>query len=122
MNFIYLHETEPRNLLQLFSSGAERRVRGREDGGDLTNVQYKFIWNCHYESSHTTNISQFFKNVKEKNRRNKLKKKSLHSRRSSMFSQFKFLFSVQTAPVPSLLTFLDPGYSLLHFLFRISPT
>jgi hypothetical protein len=25
-------------------------LRGRDGGGDLTNVQYKPIWNCHYES------------------------------------------------------------------------
>jgi hypothetical protein len=27
-----------------------RRLRGREGGSDLTNVQYKPIWNCHNES------------------------------------------------------------------------
>jgi hypothetical protein len=28
---------------------AGRGLRGRDGGGDLTNVQYKPIWNCHYE-------------------------------------------------------------------------
>jgi hypothetical protein len=26
-------------------------LRGKEDEGDLTNVQYKPNWNCHYEFS-----------------------------------------------------------------------
>jgi hypothetical protein len=30
--------------------GVRRRVRGRVDGGDVTNVQYKPNWNFHYES------------------------------------------------------------------------
>jgi hypothetical protein len=25
-------------------------LRGRDGEGDLTNIQYKLIWNCHYES------------------------------------------------------------------------
>jgi hypothetical protein len=32
------------------SSGARRGLSGREGEGDLPNVQYKPIWNCHYES------------------------------------------------------------------------
>jgi hypothetical protein len=31
-------------------SGAVRELRGREDGGGLTNVQYEPNRNCHYES------------------------------------------------------------------------
>jgi hypothetical protein len=31
-------------------SGAGRGLRGRDDGGDVTNVQYKSNQNCHYES------------------------------------------------------------------------
>jgi hypothetical protein len=31
-------------------NGAERRSRGRNGGGHLTNVQYKPIWSCHNES------------------------------------------------------------------------
>jgi hypothetical protein len=27
-----------------------RGLRGRGDGGGVTNVQYKHDWNCHYES------------------------------------------------------------------------
>jgi hypothetical protein len=38
-------------------SEAGRWLRERDGGGDLTNVQYKPIWNCHNESSHTMNIS-----------------------------------------------------------------
>jgi hypothetical protein len=38
-------------------SGAGRGSRGTDDGGDLTNVQYKPIQNCHYECPYITNIS-----------------------------------------------------------------
>jgi hypothetical protein len=27
-----------------------RGLRGRDDGGNVNNVQYKPNWNCHYES------------------------------------------------------------------------
>jgi hypothetical protein len=30
--------------------GGRRRLRGRDSGGHLTNMQYKPIWNCHNES------------------------------------------------------------------------
>jgi hypothetical protein len=50
MDFIYLFEAEERNLLTIALSGARRGLRGRDSGGDLTNVQYKPIWNCHNES------------------------------------------------------------------------
>jgi hypothetical protein len=36
--------------LVIVLSGAERGLRGRDGGDDLTNVQYKSIWNCHNES------------------------------------------------------------------------
>jgi hypothetical protein len=45
MDVIYLHEIEQRNLLQLFSSGVGRGLRGKDGWGDLTNVQYKPTWN-----------------------------------------------------------------------------
>jgi hypothetical protein len=38
-------------------SGVGRKLRGRVGEGDVTSVQYKLIWNCHYESSCTTNVS-----------------------------------------------------------------
>jgi hypothetical protein len=39
-------------------SGVRRGLRGRDSGGDLTNVQYIPIWNCHNQSPPcTTNIS-----------------------------------------------------------------
>jgi hypothetical protein len=40
MDFIYLYEIEQRKKkpLAIALSGAGRRLRGREDGGDLTNV------------------------------------------------------------------------------------
>jgi hypothetical protein len=36
--------------LAIALSGVGRRLRGRDSGGDRTNVQYKPIWNCHNES------------------------------------------------------------------------
>jgi hypothetical protein len=49
MDFIYLYETELENLLNCFGwvgEGAE----GADNGGNVTNVQYKSNQNCHYES------------------------------------------------------------------------
>jgi hypothetical protein len=46
MDFIY--EIEQRHFFNCFKSGREG-LRGRDYGGDLTNVQYKLNWNCHYE-------------------------------------------------------------------------
>jgi hypothetical protein len=34
-----------------------KKGKRRDDRGDPNNVQYKLIWNCHYESPCTTNIS-----------------------------------------------------------------
>jgi hypothetical protein len=31
-------------------------VSGKEDGGDLTNVQYKSNWNCHHGFPHNKYI------------------------------------------------------------------
>jgi hypothetical protein len=39
-----------KKLLAIALSGVGRGLRGREDWGDVTNVQYKPNWNCHYES------------------------------------------------------------------------
>jgi hypothetical protein len=50
MDFIYLHEIEQKPLA-IALRGSERRLRGRDGEGDITNVEYKLIWNCHYESS-----------------------------------------------------------------------
>jgi hypothetical protein len=36
--------------LAIASSGVGKGLRGRDNGGDLTNVQYKPIWNCDNES------------------------------------------------------------------------
>jgi hypothetical protein len=36
--------------LAIALSGAGRGLRGRDDGGGVSNAQYKFDWNCHYES------------------------------------------------------------------------
>jgi hypothetical protein len=46
-----------RKPLAIDLSGAERGSRGRDDGGDVTNEQYKPIWNCQNESPCTLNIS-----------------------------------------------------------------
>jgi hypothetical protein len=43
--FTYLYETA-KKLLAIVLSGARRGTRG----SNLTNVQCKPIWNCHYES------------------------------------------------------------------------
>jgi hypothetical protein len=37
-------------LLAIALSGVWRKLRGRDSKGDLPNVQYKPIWNCHNES------------------------------------------------------------------------
>jgi hypothetical protein len=39
------------NNLAIALSGVGKRLRGRDDGGNVTNVQCKINWNCHYESS-----------------------------------------------------------------------
>jgi hypothetical protein len=36
--------------LAIASSGAGRGLRGRDDGGNETNIQYASNQNCHYES------------------------------------------------------------------------
>jgi hypothetical protein len=36
--------------LAIALSGAEKGLRGRDDGGIVNNVQYKPNWNCHYQS------------------------------------------------------------------------
>jgi hypothetical protein len=38
-------------LLAIALSGVSRSLRGRDDEGNVTNVQYKTNWNCHYECS-----------------------------------------------------------------------
>jgi hypothetical protein len=40
MNFIHLYEAELKNLLQLIALSGEGG-RGTDDGGSVTNVQYK---------------------------------------------------------------------------------
>jgi hypothetical protein len=49
---MYLYELEQTNkkTLQIVVSQTRRGLRRREDGGDLTNVQYKPTWNWNYES------------------------------------------------------------------------
>jgi hypothetical protein len=49
MDFISLHETELKNLA-IALRGVGRGLRGRDDGGDVNNVQYKINWSCHYKS------------------------------------------------------------------------
>jgi hypothetical protein len=48
MNFIYLYETELKNLLQLFWMG--RGGGGETMEGNVNNVQHKSKWNCHFKS------------------------------------------------------------------------
>jgi hypothetical protein len=42
--------------LEVALSGTGRELRGRNGGGNLNNVQYKAIWNCHDEFRCATNI------------------------------------------------------------------
>jgi hypothetical protein len=42
-----LTQNRTKKPLAIVLSGVGRGRRGRDGGGDLTNVQYKFIWNCH---------------------------------------------------------------------------
>jgi hypothetical protein len=61
MDFIYLYKMKP---LATALSGVETGSRGRYDGADLTNVQYKPIWNCHNKSllyNEYVLIKRFFK-------------------------------------------------------------
>jgi hypothetical protein len=50
MDFIYLYE-RAKNPLSIVLCGVGRGLKGRDDGGNVKNVQYKFNWNCHYEFS-----------------------------------------------------------------------
>jgi hypothetical protein len=43
--------TRTKKPLAVALSGAWRGLRGRDDGANVNNVQYKSNWNCHYESS-----------------------------------------------------------------------
>jgi hypothetical protein len=47
MDFIYLYETELKNLAVALS-GVGKGLRGRDNGGNVNNVQYKSNRNCHY--------------------------------------------------------------------------
>jgi hypothetical protein len=44
-----LMQNRTKKFLAIVLGGAGRELRGRESGSDLTNVQYKPIWNCHNE-------------------------------------------------------------------------
>jgi hypothetical protein len=48
--FIYLYETELKKLVTITLSGMGRGLRGRHNGGNVNNVQYKSNQNCHCES------------------------------------------------------------------------
>jgi hypothetical protein len=37
-----------KNPLAIALIGVERGLRGRDNGSDVNNVQYKSNWNCHY--------------------------------------------------------------------------
>jgi hypothetical protein len=50
-------QNRTKKSLAIVLSGAERGPRGRYGWGDLTNVQYKPIWNFQNESPCTKNIS-----------------------------------------------------------------
>jgi hypothetical protein len=44
---MYLYEIELRKLAIALSEMG-RGLKGRDNGVNVTNVQYKSIWNCHY--------------------------------------------------------------------------
>jgi hypothetical protein len=50
-------QNRTKKSLAIALNGAGRRLRGRDDGGNVNNVQYKFNWNCHYESPRIMNMS-----------------------------------------------------------------
>jgi hypothetical protein len=54
-------------------SGLGRELKGKENGGDLSNVQYKLIWNWHNKFP-LHNEYNLIKKEKEKKRRRKLLK------------------------------------------------
>jgi hypothetical protein len=47
LHILVLNKTK--KTLAIAFSGMGRALMGREDGDDLTNVQYKPNWNCHYK-------------------------------------------------------------------------
>jgi hypothetical protein len=49
MDFIHLHETELKKPLSIALSGVGR-LMGRDDRGNVHNVQYKANQNCYYDS------------------------------------------------------------------------
>jgi hypothetical protein len=49
MEFIYLYEINKETSCNIFKWGV-RDLSGSDDLGYVTNVQYKFNQNCHYES------------------------------------------------------------------------
>jgi hypothetical protein len=48
MDFIYLYKIELRDLA-IALSGVGRELRRRDNGDNVTNVQYKSNQNCYYE-------------------------------------------------------------------------
>jgi hypothetical protein len=46
-----------KKLLAIALSRAGRGLKGRDDGGNVNNVQFKSNQNCHYESPHIMNVS-----------------------------------------------------------------
>jgi hypothetical protein len=50
MDFIYLYKTKLKEPLAIALSCEKRGLMGRDNGGNVYNVQYKSNWNCHYES------------------------------------------------------------------------
>jgi hypothetical protein len=47
-----LHIPNSKRNLSIALSVVGRRLRGRNDGSEITNVRYKSNWNCHYEFPH----------------------------------------------------------------------
>jgi hypothetical protein len=48
VDFIYLYEITKKPLT-IALSGVGRGLRGRDDGGNVNNIQCKSNQNCHYE-------------------------------------------------------------------------
>jgi hypothetical protein len=48
--YTYMKSNRTKKPLAIALSGVGRELKGRDDGGNVTNVQYKSNRNCHYES------------------------------------------------------------------------
>jgi hypothetical protein len=69
IDFIYLYETELKKTLPIALGGVGRGLRGRDDDGNVNNVQYKSDWNCHFRSPSQCNEYILIKTFKNNNKK-----------------------------------------------------